>query len=214
MSSFQWIYSWQLLRDLQASTVQGYLFNDEGKYVGCARTLFIWVFQLWQLPLHCRSCATPTPLSSQFPIASTGTWHSCQSCAISDAAGAASACPAIFPIPLFLLTTPLLTISAYLLPLPQSSVNTSLFAVHSAFCPIFLFSTWFIRVSLQLIVHALLWYFLLGLTSFKSCFSLFCLSLSLSYRCKEGYHGLRCDQFVPKTDAILSDPSTLTFRFL
>uniref|UniRef100_A0A8C9X8B3 EGF-like domain-containing protein n=1 Tax=Sander lucioperca TaxID=283035 RepID=A0A8C9X8B3_SANLU len=27
-------------------------------------------------------------------------------------------------------------------------------------------------------------------------------------RCKEGYHGLRCDQFVPKTDAILSDPST------
>uniref|UniRef100_A0A3Q0RV40 EGF-like domain-containing protein n=1 Tax=Amphilophus citrinellus TaxID=61819 RepID=A0A3Q0RV40_AMPCI len=28
-------------------------------------------------------------------------------------------------------------------------------------------------------------------------------------RCKEGYHGLRCDQFVPKTDAILSDPSTL-----
>ncbi|XP_041939651.1 pro-neuregulin-3, membrane-bound isoform isoform X2 [Alosa sapidissima] len=26
-------------------------------------------------------------------------------------------------------------------------------------------------------------------------------------RCKEGYHGLRCDQFVPKTDAILSDPT-------
>ncbi|CAG5906332.1 unnamed protein product [Menidia menidia] len=25
--------------------------------------------------------------------------------------------------------------------------------------------------------------------------------------CKEGYHGLRCDQFVPKTDAILSDPT-------
>uniref|UniRef100_A0A3Q2YJ78 EGF-like domain-containing protein n=1 Tax=Hippocampus comes TaxID=109280 RepID=A0A3Q2YJ78_HIPCM len=33
-------------------------------------------------------------------------------------------------------------------------------------------------------------------------------------RCKEGYHGLRCDQFVPKTDAILSDPSTLSFLFL
>uniref|UniRef100_A0A3B5KIF9 EGF-like domain-containing protein n=1 Tax=Takifugu rubripes TaxID=31033 RepID=A0A3B5KIF9_TAKRU len=30
-------------------------------------------------------------------------------------------------------------------------------------------------------------------------------------RCKEGYHGLRCDQFVPKTDAILSDPNELTF---
>uniref|UniRef100_A0A3P8ZX56 EGF-like domain-containing protein n=1 Tax=Esox lucius TaxID=8010 RepID=A0A3P8ZX56_ESOLU len=26
-------------------------------------------------------------------------------------------------------------------------------------------------------------------------------------RCKEGYQGLRCDQFVPKTDSILSDPS-------
>ncbi|XP_068610861.1 pro-neuregulin-3, membrane-bound isoform [Brachionichthys hirsutus] len=26
-------------------------------------------------------------------------------------------------------------------------------------------------------------------------------------RCKEGYHGLRCDQFAPKTDAILSDPT-------
>ncbi|TNN80086.1 Pro-neuregulin-3, membrane-bound isoform [Liparis tanakae] len=26
-------------------------------------------------------------------------------------------------------------------------------------------------------------------------------------KCKEGYHGLRCDQFVPKTDALLSDPS-------
>ncbi|XP_051927429.1 pro-neuregulin-3, membrane-bound isoform [Hippocampus zosterae] len=26
-------------------------------------------------------------------------------------------------------------------------------------------------------------------------------------RCKEGYHGLRCDQFVPKTDAVLSDPT-------
>uniref|UniRef100_A0A668AGC8 EGF-like domain-containing protein n=1 Tax=Myripristis murdjan TaxID=586833 RepID=A0A668AGC8_9TELE len=32
-------------------------------------------------------------------------------------------------------------------------------------------------------------------------------------RCKEGYHGLRCDQFVPKTDAILSDPSTLSSLF-
>uniref|UniRef100_A0A8C5BF60 EGF-like domain-containing protein n=1 Tax=Gadus morhua TaxID=8049 RepID=A0A8C5BF60_GADMO len=30
-------------------------------------------------------------------------------------------------------------------------------------------------------------------------------------RCKEGYHGLRCDQFVPKTDAILSDPSMFNF---
>ncbi|AWP17718.1 putative pro-neuregulin-3 membrane-bound [Scophthalmus maximus] len=29
----------------------------------------------------------------------------------------------------------------------------------------------------------------------------------LAFLCKEGYHGLRCDQFVPKTDAILSDPT-------
>ncbi|KAA8581548.1 hypothetical protein FQN60_003129 [Etheostoma spectabile] len=36
-----------------------------------------------------------------------------------------------------------------------------------------------------------------------------CISLyHLSPRCKEGYHGLRCDQFVPKTDAILSDPKS------
>ncbi|NWY67272.1 NRG3 protein, partial [Erithacus rubecula] len=27
-------------------------------------------------------------------------------------------------------------------------------------------------------------------------------------RCKEGYQGVRCDQFLPKTDSILSDPST------
>ncbi|KAK6302164.1 hypothetical protein J4Q44_G00282170, partial [Coregonus suidteri] len=28
--------------------------------------------------------------------------------------------------------------------------------------------------------------------------------------CKDGYHGLRCDQFVPKTDSILSDPSSVS----
>nr|ADK90025.1 neuregulin 3 variant 7 [Homo sapiens] len=27
-------------------------------------------------------------------------------------------------------------------------------------------------------------------------------------RCKEGYQGVRCDQFLPKTDSILSDPKT------
>lgn len=30
----------------------------------------------------------------------------------------------------------------------------------------------------------------------------------LFLRCKEGYQGVRCDQFLPKTDSILSDPST------
>ncbi|XP_077405973.1 pro-neuregulin-3, membrane-bound isoform isoform X2 [Vanacampus margaritifer] len=33
-------------------------------------------------------------------------------------------------------------------------------------------------------------------------------------RCKEGYHGLRCDQFVPKTDAVLSDPNELGIEFM
>lgn len=32
-------------------------------------------------------------------------------------------------------------------------------------------------------------------------------TLFFSCRCKEGYRGLRCDQFVPKTDPILSNPS-------
>lgn len=39
----------------------------------------------------------------------------------------------------------------------------------------------------------------------------------LFLRCKEGYQGVRCDQFLPKTDSILSDPSTsnvfLTYLF-
>uniref|UniRef100_A0A3Q2E9J8 Pro-neuregulin-3, membrane-bound isoform n=1 Tax=Cyprinodon variegatus TaxID=28743 RepID=A0A3Q2E9J8_CYPVA len=26
-------------------------------------------------------------------------------------------------------------------------------------------------------------------------------------KCREGYQGIRCDQFLPKTDSILSDPS-------
>uniref|UniRef100_A0A8C4S7U1 Pro-neuregulin-3, membrane-bound isoform n=1 Tax=Erpetoichthys calabaricus TaxID=27687 RepID=A0A8C4S7U1_ERPCA len=30
-------------------------------------------------------------------------------------------------------------------------------------------------------------------------------------RCKDGYQGVRCDQFLPKTDSILSDPSKLKF---
>lgn len=33
-------------------------------------------------------------------------------------------------------------------------------------------------------------------------------------RCKEGYQGVRCDQFLPKTDSILSDPSRSSFFFL
>uniref|UniRef100_A0A3Q3RUU8 EGF-like domain-containing protein n=1 Tax=Mastacembelus armatus TaxID=205130 RepID=A0A3Q3RUU8_9TELE len=28
-------------------------------------------------------------------------------------------------------------------------------------------------------------------------------------KCREGYQGIRCDQFLPKTDSILSDPSKI-----
>lgn len=36
-----------------------------------------------------------------------------------------------------------------------------------------------------------------------------CLFLPFRFhdRCREGYQGIRCDQFLPKTDSILSDPS-------
>lgn len=30
-------------------------------------------------------------------------------------------------------------------------------------------------------------------------------------RCREGYQGIRCDQFLPKTDSVLSDPSKSIF---
>ncbi|KAL4613021.1 pro-neuregulin-3, membrane-bound isoform [Arapaima gigas] len=33
-------------------------------------------------------------------------------------------------------------------------------------------------------------------------------------RCKEGYQGVRCDQFLPKTDSILSDPSMFTLLYI
>uniref|UniRef100_A0A3B4UM28 Pro-neuregulin-3, membrane-bound isoform n=1 Tax=Seriola dumerili TaxID=41447 RepID=A0A3B4UM28_SERDU len=29
-------------------------------------------------------------------------------------------------------------------------------------------------------------------------------------KCREGYQGIRCDQFLPKTDSILSDPTGLS----
>ncbi|XP_068184327.1 pro-neuregulin-3, membrane-bound isoform [Antennarius striatus] len=33
-------------------------------------------------------------------------------------------------------------------------------------------------------------------------------------RCQEGYQGIRCDQFLPKTDSILSDPNHLGIEFM
>ncbi|TKS85991.1 Pro-neuregulin-3, membrane-bound isoform [Collichthys lucidus] len=35
-------------------------------------------------------------------------------------------------------------------------------------------------------------------------------NLALYLRCREGYQGIRCDQFLPKTDTILSDPTCLS----
>lgn len=103
----------------------------------------------------------------------------------------------------------LLMDSVYLPPLPQ------VLSEHFTFYGPFGLRSWFpvlSRTYLSVSSHSLLKYSLLGQTAIKSHFCLFC--LSLSYRCKEGYHGLRCDQFVPKTDAILSDPSMLTFLFV
>ncbi|XP_073542071.1 pro-neuregulin-3, membrane-bound isoform isoform X1 [Phyllobates terribilis] len=40
------------------------------------------------------------------------------------------------------------------------------------------------------------------------CFVIETLTASHKHcRCKEGYHGVRCDQFLPKTDSVLSDPT-------
>lgn len=80
------------------SAAQGYLFDDEGKSAGRARTLFTGGFQRRQsIPpnpppavdrLPARVTPSPSPLP-HFAVSSSGTWHSCQSCAISEAAGAA-----------------------------------------------------------------------------------------------------------------------------
>ena len=135
ISSFRWIYLWQLLRDLQASSVWGCLVGDESKYLDRAKTLFIRVFQLWQFPFHCRSSVvfiTPSTSHPRTPFSSTGTWHSCQSCAISEAAGAAYR-PAQLSSPsfLFLLTPPLSTVSVYLPLPPRSSASTPLCTLRS-----------------------------------------------------------------------------------
>lgn len=79
------------------SAARGYLFDDDGKSAGRARTLFTGGFQRRQsIPpnppaadrLPARVTSSPSPLP-HFAVSSSGTWHSCQSCAISEAAGAA-----------------------------------------------------------------------------------------------------------------------------
>lgn len=49
-------------------------------------------------------------------------------------------------------------------------------------------------------------YIALDKNSVKSLFTN-CGFLFFQIRCKEGFQGIRCDQFLPKTDSILSDPS-------
>lgn len=45
----------------------GCLVGDESKYLDRANTLFIWVFQLWQLPFHCRSSVVFITPSTSHP---------------------------------------------------------------------------------------------------------------------------------------------------
>lgn len=96
----------------------------------------------------------------------------------------------------------------YLPPPPQSSVSTPVFTIQLLLFlnfPYLKVSSPDSSCSCTLLLFA--WFVLLLISNL----SLF--PPSLSHRCKEGYHGLRCDQFVPKTDAILSDPSTFSFLF-
>ncbi|XP_075073262.1 pro-neuregulin-3, membrane-bound isoform isoform X2 [Mixophyes fleayi] len=47
------------------------------------------------------------------------------------------------------------------------------------------------------------------------CFVIETLTASHKHcRCKEGYQGVRCDQFLPKTDSVLSDPNHLGIEFM
>lgn len=163
MSSFQWIYLSLLLRDLQASTVWGYLFDDDGKYPDRARTLFIWVFQLWQPPFHCRSCVCLHHAnSSPIPVPHFFHWDlaflsvmcyqwGCRRCL---------GLPNYLPLSLFLLAPPLSTASVYLPPPPRSSVSTQLFTVRS------LFSLGFLFLTFLICLFGWFWYFLLGLSYF------------------------------------------------
>lgn len=120
----------------------------------CQDFVYMSVPTMAASPPHCSSsvaCITPSPLPFLFPASSTGTWHSCQSCTISEAAGAARACPAIFP---FLSSFSPHPSDGFCVSPPhylKSSVSTSLFMVHSVFAPGFLFSVWLIWVSLLIL---------------------------------------------------------------
>lgn len=146
-------------------------------------------------------------------ISSTGTWHSCLSCAISYAAGAARSSPALILFLSVFSLHPLSIVSLYLSTQPAlhfvaiihffSCLYVSCSHISSSES---LFKLMFSRWALILFV------WIVSLLTLTQALFLFFFFFFLSYRCKEGYHGLRCDQFVPKTDAILSDPSTLPPR--
>lgn len=104
--------------------------------VGCARTLFISVFQRWQLPLLWWSSGGTVQFHS-----STGTWHSCQSCAVSAAARATQAFPTVCPSLSSFSPHPSWHFQC-LLVLPQSSVSTSVFSIYSVVSAGFLYSTY------------------------------------------------------------------------
>lgn len=79
----------------------------------------------------------------------------------------------------------------------------------------FLFSYFLIWKSLQLVFSRWALMLLAWIVSLLTLNLALCLFFPpICCRCKEGYHGLRCDQFVPKTDAILSDPSMLPAVFV
>lgn len=139
-------------------------------------------------------------------ISSTGTWHSCLSCAISYAAGAARSSPALVLILSVFSLHPISIVPLYLS--TQRALHFVPF-IHF-FLPIcFLFSYFLIWKSLQLMFSRWALMLLAWIVSLLTLNLALCLFSPLCCRCKEGYHGLRCDQFVPKTDAILSDPSML-----
>lgn len=151
---------------------------------------------------HCRSCPLPSCLcpSLQWDVM-------CQSCTISWAAGFAR------PTSARLSTARL---GPPTLPPPSLGSDSVKCLRHFAATSIYtLHSVHFLPHSLLDLTYECLFGMLLtscfNLTSSHSALSL---SLSLPGRCKEGYHGLRCDQFVPKTDAILSDPSTSKLFFV
>lgn len=146
-------------------------------------------------------------------FSSTGTWHSCLSCAISEAAGAPQSCTAPFP---FLSSFPFRPYSTPSLCLSPSAISahskpSALYrsSLHLSGFPSSKLASF--QSLLRWCFPAELWCILVELSQFR-CYVTLCdsfLAFFLSHRCKEGYHGLRCDQFVPKSDAILSDPSKL-----